>query len=239
MSDEKRQTRLLPFRRRRAARFGAEDFAVSGGAEEFAAAHEDFAGVGGGEDRSADAELTALLRAWEAPPPLGDARARLLADFRAVAPARPLWRRALTKELRVPLPVAACAALALFTSLFALGARGRTLTAPVEASKAADAPEVKVVEVPVVEERVVTRTVYVERKGRAAARLSPSQTTAQTVSREALAQGTTREGRDGDAGRPAEKESNAGYFTRVNMEDFRPADEVKIRIVSRGRTDDK
>ncbi|HWW75422.1 MAG TPA: hypothetical protein VNZ44_08500 [Pyrinomonadaceae bacterium] len=234
MSDEKRQTRLLPFRRRRAARFGAEDFAVSGGAEDFAEALGD-------EDHSADAELTALLRAWEAPPQSADARARLLADFRAAAPARPLWRRALTAELRVPLPVAACAALAFFASLFALGARGWTRHAPAEASQTADAPaEVKVVEVPVVRERVVTRTVYVEKKERAAARVSPSQPAAQAVPREALAQGASPERREADAERhPAEKESNAGYFTRVNMEDFQPADEVKIRIVSRGGTDDR
>jgi hypothetical protein len=232
MSDEKRQTRLLPFRRRRAARFGAEDFAVSDGAE-------DFAGDGGAEDLSADAELTALLRAWEAPPPPDDARARLLADFRAVAPARPLWRRALAAELRVPLPVAACAALALFASLFALGARGWTRDAPAEASKTASAPEVKVVEVPVVEERVVTRTVYVEKKERAAVRISPRQVPSREDARESLAQGAPRDGREASAGRPAEKESNAGYFTRVNMEDFQPADEVKIRIVSRGGTDER
>ncbi|HJQ33993.1 MAG TPA: hypothetical protein VJ866_17565 [Pyrinomonadaceae bacterium] len=233
MSDEKRQTRLLPFRRRRAARFGAKDFAVSDGVE-------DFAGALGDEDRSADAELTALLRAWEAPQQSADARARLLADFRAVAPARPLWRRALTAELRVPLPVAACAALALFASLFALGVRGWTRTAPVEASKTTDAPaEVKVVEVPVVQERVVTRTVYVEKKERAAVRISPQQVPSREDAREALAQGSAREGREAAAEPPAKKESNAGYFTRVNMEDFQPADEVKIRIVSRGGTDER
>jgi len=226
MSDEKRQTRLLPFRLRRAgaARRGA-----------WAKGAGDFAEADGAEDYSADAELTALLRAWEAPPPGADARARLLADFRASAPPAPLWRRALAAELRVPLPVAACAALALIASLFALGARGRTRAAAAEA-KTTPPPEVKFIEVPVVRERVVTQTVYVEKKGRGGLRLSPSQSPPREAEREALAQGATRE----DAGgQPPSRDSNAGYFTRVNMEDFQPADEVKIRIVKRGGTDER
>src|SRR3989440_4467320 len=64
MSDEKRQTRLLPFRLRRAG--------VSGHAP------HDF-----NEDATVDAELSALLRAWEAPTPSANAGERLLADFRA------------------------------------------------------------------------------------------------------------------------------------------------------------
>src|SRR5215207_736022 len=103
MSNEKRQTRLLPFRLRRAAR--AE------------------AGADGAEDFSADAELTALLRTWDVPARDAGARARLLADFRASVRPVPLWRRALAAQVRVPLPVAACAAVALLGSLYALGAR--------------------------------------------------------------------------------------------------------------------
>jgi hypothetical protein len=214
MSDEKRQTRLLPFRLRRGA---ASRVAEYDGAEDF----------------SADAELTALLRAWEVPPPGGDARARLLADFRAGAPSAPLWRRVLAAELRVPLPVAACAALALLAALFALGARGLTSAAPAEAKAAA---ELKVVEVPVIRERVVTQTVYVGKKERGAPRVAPSQTPARDASRESLAQGAARKE---PAGQPSGRDSNAGYFTRVNMEDFQPAEELKMRIVKRGSTDER
>jgi hypothetical protein len=232
MSDEKRQTRLLPFRLRRAgaARRGPAHYGA-----------EDFGGPEGAEDFAADAELTALLRAWEAPPPGAGARARLLADFRAGVPRVPLWRRALAAELRVPLPVAACAALAVIASLFALGARGWTHAAPA-VSKAEAAPVLKVVEVPVVQERVVTRTVYDERKGRGAGRVSasqaptPPQAPTHETTRETLALGAGREEAGGQA---AGRDSNAGYFTRVNMEDFQPADEVKIRVVKRGSTDER
>lgn len=219
MSDEKRQTRLLPFRRRR---FGALD-ARRG----YGAAADDF---------EADAELTALLRAWEAPPPSASARERLLAEFRAAAPRAPFWRRALTSEIRVPLPVAACAALALLVSLYALAARTRTHGAQPAPSARVEAP-VRVVEVPVIQERVVTRTVYVEKKGPAAVRGLP----APPPGREALAAVPD----PGDAEPPKRSEpalstqSPAGYFTRVDMEDFQPAEDVKLRIVKRGSVDEK
>jgi hypothetical protein len=213
MSDEKRQTRLLPFRLRRASRTNAR--------------------VVDAEDFSADAELTALLRTWDAPAQEAGARARLLADFRASFGRAPLWRRALTAQVRVPLPVAACLGLVLLGSLYALGARA---TAPAESSAAQAAPAaVRVVEVPVVRERVVTHTVYVK-KGRAGGRAAPRR-----PEREELAAAPA----PGRAEAPAQaeparsQEAHAGYFTRVDMNDFQPADELKFRIVKRGGTDEK
>jgi hypothetical protein len=216
MSDEKRQTRLLPFRLRRRPAPDAE------------------------RDFPADAELRELLRAWEAPPASARSRERLLADFRAHARRAPLWRRALRAELRVPLPVAACALVALL-SLLAFAARSPSRTqqskavAPetvnalaaqtsdatgAQASDAFAATNVKVVEVPVVRERVVTRVVYVEKKERPGA---------------ALAAERERRAREGEQASGAA----SSYFTRVDMEDFQPADEMKIRIVRKGKGDEK
>jgi hypothetical protein len=213
MSDEKRQTRLLPFRLRRARRGGPD----------------------GGEDFSADAELTALLRAWEAPPQSDGARARLLTDFRVTARPAPLWRRALTSQVRVPLPIAACAALALVLTPLAFGARAWTKSTP-PSSGAGAAPVVRVVEVPVVRERVVTRTVYVEKKERGGARGVSSR----VPERESLA-AVPPEARRVDARAQAAPPAgaSAGAFTRVNMEDFQPAEEVKFRIVGRGSVNEK
>ena len=220
MSDEKRQTRLLPFRLRRRPAPDAE------------------------RDFPADAELRELLRAWEAPPASARSRERLLADFRAHARRAPLWRRALRAELRVPLPVAACALVALL-SLLAFAARSPSRTqqskavAPetvnalaaqtsdatgAQASDAFAATNVKVVEVPVVRERVVTRVVYVEKKERSGARPDA-----------ALAAERERRVRDGEQASGAA----SSYFTRVDMEDFQPADEMKIRIVRKGKGDEK
>jgi hypothetical protein len=217
MSDEKRQTRLLPFRLRRARR----------------------AGPNNRDDFSADAELTALLREWETPSQSNDALSRLLADFRVTARPAPLWRRVLTSQIRVPLPVAACAALALVLTPLAFGARAWTKSTPPSAG-AEVAPTVRVVEVPVIQERVVTRTVYVEKKERGGAR----DVLSQTAERESLAaepaaarrveartQAMPTAGADADA--------SAGAFTRVNMENFQPADEVKFRILKRGSVDEK
>jgi hypothetical protein len=214
MSDEKRQTRLLPFRLRRAPRANA--------------------GANREEDFSADAELAALLRTWDVPPQGAGARARLLADFRASARRAPLWRRALNAQVRVPLPVAACAAVVLLGSLYVLGTRATARVEPSAAQTAVEPAAVRVVEVPVVQERLVTRTVYVERKGREGARPAAPR----RPEREELAQGGA-----GDVEAPRRREEAQGQeaqaFTRVDMNDFQPAGEVKLRIVSRGGVDEK
>ena len=226
MSDEKRQTRLLPFRLRRA------------GAGRAPAAARD------AEDFGADAELTALLRTWEPParPPSrsGVARARLLADFRATARPAPLWRRAFAAQVRVPLPVAACAVLALLLSPLAFGARPWVKNAPAAGAEVAPAGTVRVVEVPVVQERVVTRTVYVEKKERGRERgVSPRPGAGARPAAPETASAEPAERRGDDGPTPASPDASAGYFSRVNMEDFQPADEMKIRVVKRGGVDEK
>ena len=219
MSDEKRQTRLLPFRLRRASRANAD--------------------VHGEKDFSADAELTALLRTWDVPAQDAGARAGLLADFRASVRRPPLWRRALTAQVRVPLPVAACLGLVLLGSLYVLGTRATTRVEPTAVQSNVHPTTVRIVEVPVVQERVVTRTVYVEKKERGAPRVVSSPTEA----REELARRDDKNERDAGAPQSAEpargQEAHAGYFTRVDMNDFQPAGEMKLRIVSRGGTDEK
>jgi hypothetical protein len=245
MRDEKRQTRLLPFRLRRDARpdeFDADARDASAGTEEFAD----------------DAELSALLRTWDAPEPSADARARLLAEFKAGVVRVPLWRRALASEIRVPLPVAACAALALFASLFALVARTRTPTQVTMKStpadvRTSDAPGVKIVELPVERERVVTRVVYVEKNAPRAeaqrlAATQQSMTTQQSTRRSttttsaALAQSNHEDARGVRTAIDSSAQPNAeptSYFTRVNMADFQPAEKMELRLVRRGKTDEK
>ena len=219
MSDEKRQTRLLPFRLRRSARVPGH--------------------VADAEDFSADAELTALLRTWDAPAQDAGARARLLADFRASVGRAPLWRRALTAQVRVPLPVAGCLGLVLLGSLYVLGTRATAPDQRVAVQTNVHPTTVRVVEVPVVQERVVTRTIYVEKKERGAPRVVSTR----TAEREELARrddkneggAETLQGQEPAQG----QEAHAGYYTRVDMNDFQPAGEVKLRIVSRGGTDEK
>lgn len=252
MSDEKRQTRLLPFRLRRDGSARVRPAEFPSGARDADADGEEFSG---------DAELSALLRAWEAPQASAGARERLLAEFRENNVRAPLWRRALWAELRVPLPVAACAVAALLASLFALFARTQTAVRPAAQStnadvRTSDAPAVKIVELPVERERVVTRYIYTERNAtRAEAqRLAAgqqkemSQTPTSTrrsaaAARDALAQsGSNREGaarrQATDPGAQSTAEPTS-YFTRVDMADFQPAEKMELRIVKRGKTDEK
>jgi hypothetical protein len=92
---------------------------------------------------------------------------------------------------------------------------------------------------PVVQERIVTQTVYVEKKERGATR----GVSTRPDTREALAQRTERDATSAESSQgpvPTQgSDSHAGYYTRVDMNDFQPADEVKIRIVSRGGINEK
>lgn len=220
MSDEKRQTRLLPFRLRRAARTDAS--------------------VNGERDFAADAELTALLRTWDAPSQEAGARGRLLADFRASVRPAPLWRRALTAQVRVPLPVAACTAVVILGALYAIGTRATTSVGTGLSQTVTEPAAVRVVEVPVVQERVVTRTVYVEKKVREGARAAVPR----RPEREELAQQNAQHERGAATSpnspnhEPAQGQE-AQAFTRVDMNDFQPASEMKFRIVSRGAVNEK
>ena len=140
-----------------------------------------------------------------------------------------------------------CALLALLT-VSALAARAWNGPAHVESKAFETAPALKVVEVPVPQERVVTRVVYVEKKERGESRAAYTRADA----KESVQDGSNKFAR-AEAGEPAVKAnwpaasgarvSKTGaptsYFTRVDMEDFQPADELKIRIVKRGRADEK
>ncbi|HYL74636.1 MAG TPA: hypothetical protein VEU96_10545 [Bryobacteraceae bacterium] len=100
------------------------------------------------KDELSDAELDHILRSWSAPA----APARIRA---AVFPASstPWWKRFLTMSIPVPLPVAFCLAFLIAAGVW----RWTRPVAPV-------APQVLVktqrVEVPVVQDRVVTKYVY-------------------------------------------------------------------------------
>jgi hypothetical protein len=168
-----------------------------------------------------DAELHRLLGAWQAPPPPAALRARLAESFRATPAPAPRWRRLLAARVSVPLPVAACAAAALVVSSLALAALASKRPRPA-AEGAGAASAVRFVEVPVPHERVVTRVVYVERAPRP------------TSPRRAPARPAPREGKEAD-----DAAGPTSYFTGVDMAEFRPADEMKIRVIKKARPDEE
>jgi hypothetical protein len=93
-------------------------------------------------------------------------------------------------------------------------------TQPPVATTAAAAPPT-VIEVPIFRERVVTRTVYVVKKMREKNEALPAQPDEAALTANA-----------------AEKESGqGGLFTRANLTDFQPPDELRIRIVKRNNNE--
>lgn len=84
----------------------------------------------------------------------------------------PFWRRALRTSFSIPAPVAAAAAILLAaTSILAVRSFMQTANPSAPVKTGAATAEVRIVEVPVekrvVEERIVTRTVYVTKPSRA------------------------------------------------------------------------
>jgi hypothetical protein len=180
----------------------------------------------GHSEATADLELKTRLSSWDVPDTPRALDQRVLASYRAVQAARPpLWRRALTSSVPVPLPIAGLAVVALIVASIMLALRPARITLespPVAPPLAAT----RVVEVPVTQERIVTRTVFVEKKERLIRKKEQ---------RGAIAARGVNAG-DDSASRAKEQ---TGYFTRVNMTEFQPANEMKIKVIKGNRSDEK
>ena len=173
-------------------------------------------------DPAEDKELKALLEYWKAPEASGALDRRLLNAYRQRVVALPLWRRVLTKTIPVPLPVAAAAAIVLLSISATLALRTPHPSPGVSSSRPTEPS--RVVEVPVVQERVVTRVVYVERKqqpSRVEARRQPP-ALKRTDPERAAARGS----------------EETEHFTRVDLAGFQPAGEMKIRVLKRSDPDE-
>lgn len=133
----------------------------------------------------------------------------------------PFWKRLLAAKLPVPVPLAAALVIGLLFSS-ALALRRAPLAQPTVAPSSPPVESVKIITVPVVQEKIVTRYLYVERK-RAAERGSRSLLATAARANE------VNESRV--AGSPSEEET--GFFTSANLKGFQPADEMKIRVIKR------
>jgi hypothetical protein len=138
-----------------------------------------------------------------------------------------LWKRLLMAKLPLPVPVAVVITLALLTSSF-LALRGSTVNVvpPAPQKLSASTAPPRIVEVPVVREKVVKRTVYVERRVRENKNLR-RQAPTPVRDESALTASNSEKGR-----------GQGSSFTRVNLTDFQPPDEMKIRIIKRRNSDE-
>jgi hypothetical protein len=163
-------------------------------------------------------------------PPYHAALARRLhnaADDARAQQSVPFWKRLLTTSIRVPAPLAATALLLLVAvSVFALSLLARSAPEPVVvaapgSTQGAVAPQIKFIEVPVVQEKIITRTIYVPRRdnsGGDAGRMRKPD-----AARENLA-GAVRRNAPESAPAPS----------RPNLSGFKPAGEVNLRIIKGG-----
>jgi hypothetical protein len=127
--------------------------------------------------------------------------------------------RLLTARVAVPLPLAAGIAIMICAGIaFLTYSRGRERIVEVAVPGPVQPAEIKYVEVPVVKEKVVTRTVYVPQAGDSGV-ASPKK-----FDKSQLATFASID--------PDEKEE-AGAITRANLEGFLPAEDMKLRIIRR------
>ena len=158
-------------------------------------------------------------------PPAADATERLTPATSRRPRSAARLRRALATTWRVPAPAAvAVALLTIGLCVFALVRPAPVRPAPVAVEPPARAVlpvEVRTVEVPVVHERIVTRTVYVAR----------GDSRARRGARAELALDTGRgNGGEGEAKSAATAETLAG---------FRPASDARLRVIKGGEAHDK
>jgi anti-sigma factor RsiW len=152
----------------------------------------------------------------------------------------PLWKRFTATSIRVPAPVAALAVLLLaVSSLFALMRPSNTLVQKLPAAAAVPSEErTRIVEVPVIQEKLVTRTVYVARNNRASkneARERVPEPQVATRRQDAPAPQNVSDA----PGTNARGSQGKIESTHAALAGFKPTGEVKLRIIKGSYQDDK
>lgn len=160
--------------------------------------------------------------------------------------AKPWWLRIFEGSISIPKPVLAAALIliaAAFISANVMWKRSVVASSEIvlkptvpTVDNATKQPEViektKFVEVPVIKERVITKIVYVERPKTRSLR-SESPDLASTGSNQSIEKSV----KDNItvSGIPADK----GYFTQIDLSQFQPTNETKVRIISEVKGNEK
>lgn len=199
--------------------------------------------------------LDQLLEKTPAPPPpsaLLDQR--LMEAFQhqnketAISPS--LWQRIFAGSLIIPKPAFAAALVVIAFAITAANLVGRYAATSSESSAISAVPmstvfvpsppeiiqETKIIEVPVVKERVVTRIVYVERQNSEA--IKPQEILSAQNGIDRNKQEQTLKKDDSNLAMNGAVE-DSGYVTRANLIGFQPPAELKTRIIQEGKTNEK
>jgi len=154
-----------------------------------------------------DGELNRLLASWQTPETSGELDQRVIASYRRHFNRGRLWRRWLTGSIRIPVPIAAAAVMLLSATSF-LAARQAT-SFSIEPQPPAAATEFVKIPVPVIQEKVVTRVIYLK-----AEKGSPKP----------------------DSGNPARGANSA---SRPDLAAFRPVEAINIVVISEENKNEK
>jgi hypothetical protein len=171
---------------------------------------------------STDAEMRALLERWAAPDAPRSLDQRVMEAYRGQVSARGL-RRLFASSIRVPLPIAALVVVLLLASALLFLRSARAL--PPQATANPGSPQVKTVEVPLIREKIVTRTIYLQ-KGRDSKR---------KLRWRARDEDFAVVPRDKSGQKP---ETSGEYFTRANLTGFQPLPQMTIEVIRRTKTDE-
>ena len=166
-----------------------------------------------------DKELNQLLVHWKAPEVSLSTKHRLFAAYQQQTTPVKFWQRIFTTSIRVPVPIAAAFAI-LFIGLSLLFIN----TQKKEAVPAIPPPEqVRIVEVPVVQEKIIKQIIYSYRKPRQGIEKKhsdPAEAGPSLVAFDGLGNKMT------DYGQP-------------QIRGFQPADDMKVRIIKKGNSNEK
>lgn len=160
------------------------------------------------------------------------------------------WQRIFVGSVSVPKPAFAAILLAIVATMTTaiMIERNRSASSETGTSLPASSPIVsaplppeiiektKIVEVPVIKERVVTRVVYVERQNNEAIKLQKASSARNendgNMQKQTLNERDTNLAMNGSV-------EDGGYVTRANLTGFQPATELKTRIIQEGKRDEK
>jgi len=133
-----------------------------------------------------------------------------------------IFARILKSRITVPLPLAAGFVLAACAAIAGFALRQPANIYAVSRPQAAPKTIERIVEVPVEKERVVTRTVYVDRLVQAKAKRGPD---AGSLSNPELV--------------ATAPESEGGTVTRADLAGFRPPDDFRMRVIKKREGDER
>lgn len=208
--------------------------------------------------------LRGLLRKDIAPPPPPSLEQKLMwAFFERHAPPEtkaPAWRyRLFAGSISIPKPVFAAALMAIALALMTanlIGRRAAAMTAvdtastvPLSDSSQSPLParlveRTKIVEVPVIKERIVTKivtkTVYVERENADINKIPKKPSTFDLSRTTAVSKERDNEGNFAVPNLPMSGSvAENGYFTQTDLTNFKPAAESNIRIIKKEKSNEK